>query len=527
MRKTITLVLLLMMTAVTASAQEKKIKVIKPSAYGTFDMLLGKDRYEIDSLVIDYDSDLLTAHDLELVGECCKKGRLTGIDMSRCRNIENRKIPSYVFTSYYVNAKPRKTETANDDERNDFYTNLRYITLPNCIETIDGLAFAYTNLEAIKIHANVEMIGYDAFYGCDRLKNITLCGTDVRPEVVINGGFNGVSPDAVLYVGPGMGDYYRSLDACSNLKVEESEDACRILTFDMDGSRTVADMFGEYDMNVDSVKLSGPLSKEDVALLKENIQFGELIGLELADCEIEEGNFFSCKIKSFRMPRKMKNIPRGFFSRTKIRNLTMPEHYEVICRTAFESSDCFADRTLVVPEGCRRIDYKAFCLCKTLKRVVLPSTMEVLEPNSLGFNWGYEIIPDVDLYVNRMYPPESIMVSGESDYDEKDGPFGCIENIGSNLCKTKGWRLYVPMGAKKNFENAEHWNHFETIIETPLLTGTATGISDAPIVRAYAADGIYTTDGRLVSKGTSPADLAKGLYIVRENGTTKKVIMGR
>ncbi|MDE5948728.1 MAG: hypothetical protein K2G86_08135, partial [Prevotella sp.] len=95
-------------------------------------------------------------------------------------------------------------------------------------------------------------------------------------------------------------------------------------------------------------------------------------------------------------------------------------------------------------------------------------------------------------------------------------------------CLTRNMRLFVPVGAKKNYENAEHWDHFLTIIETPLLTGTPSGIAEAVTSvkpsASSATDGIYTVDGRLVSRDTAAKGQLRGLYVVRENGMTRKVV---
>lgn len=82
MKKTLTLAMLLILS-VTSFAQKKNIKVIdrvEPSAE-SFSRALGSNRYTIDSLAI-------TGYDFYpeffyLIKDCCEKGRLTGIDMSR------------------------------------------------------------------------------------------------------------------------------------------------------------------------------------------------------------------------------------------------------------------------------------------------------------------------------------------------------------------------------------------------------------------------------------------------------------
>ncbi len=140
----------------------------------------------------------------------------------------------------------------------------------------------------------------------------------------------------------------------------------------------------------------------------------------------------------------------------------------------------------------------------------------------------------MDIYVNRMYPPTSTQTceyyvnDPEIDPASEYGPFGCQEHYKETAgCLTRNMRLFVPVGAKKNYETAEHWDHFRTIIETPMLTGTPDGIAETVTsvkTATSAADGIYTVDGRLVTRDMAAKGSLRGLYIVREGGQTRKVV---
>lgn len=166
MKKAFTLMLLAM--AVAASAQEKKVKVIEAESYSTLSQQLGNDRYEIDSLVIVTDMGIsLDAEGFGLLRDCCEKGRLTGIDLSRCIGIKDNRIPDNAFCPTVTNAKPRGSESM--DGPNSYHTNLRYISLPNCIESIGDNAFALTNIEAIALPRWVSSIGSGAFVQAARI----------------------------------------------------------------------------------------------------------------------------------------------------------------------------------------------------------------------------------------------------------------------------------------------------------------------------------------------------------------------
>jgi len=535
MKKTLTLVMLFAMTTATSLfAQEKKIKVINnfPTVGDTgLDMALGADRYTIDSLVFTKFPEIDMEECFSLLRDCCEKGRLTGIDMRCCNFV--REIPSNAFAPSIINGKPRKTES--DGEKNPTRTNLRYITLPANIEKIGDYAFAHTNLEAIAIPSLTKVIGNGAFADCAYLKNVAFIGNKVKSDDT-GSGFFGLADGAVLYVAEGLADSYRGKESWSAFgNVKEDASLYKMMDITLDGSRTLEEMMEGQNLFVDSMKLSGPITEDDMTYMRKTIREGRLKCLDLSDCTIESlHGIYGSRLDYLQLPKRMMKITNGLLSTSRVYNLTLPESYEEIGIRAFESYDWFADSTIVIPEGCCKLDYQAFVFCTSIKKMVLPSTLEVLEPSSLGFSLWHEWEGlAIDIYVNRMYPPVSTQRceywDGDIDPASENGPFGCGEYYkGKASCLTRNMRLFVPVGAKKNYENAEHWDHFLTIIETPLLTGTPSGIAEAVTsVKPSAssvADGIYTVDGRLVSRDTAAKGQLRGLYVVRENGMARKVV---
>ena len=525
MKKTITfIVLFTMLMAAAAIAQEKKIKVIEYYGGGFDEVLkyqLGNDRYEIDSIVLISKTGLGKNWEAYL-RDCCENGRLTGIDMSRYTGLLG--IVPNAFMS-------QKTE---DDGVTPRRINLKYVTLPNSLKWIGKNAFAYTNLECIEIPTCTDSVCTGAFSGCANLKDVTFRGTDLRRDADGKAFAEGLPQEAVLHVSPGLGNHYRNSDSWKLFsEVREEEALFKSLDINIAAGKCLSDVVDVESMDVDSVHVTGVLSEADLALLKEKVLYGHLASLDLSGCEMgEDGELWNCDICYLRMPIQMEIIFNSFLSRSYVRHLVLPESYDKIGSGTFYLCDAFPDGTFTVAEGCRRVDFQAFYGCRTIHKMVLPSTLDALEPQSLYFNIRDDYRHSVDLYVNRMYPPEltQYMEAGDRviDIDDLYGPFGCCWPCDDNTCVTKTWRLYVPVGAKQNYENTEHWNHFKEIIETPLLTGTSTGINEAQATLTNgAADGIYTLDGRIVSKATSTESLPRGLYIVRENGLAHKVVMGR
>ena len=368
-----------------------------------------------------------------------------------------------------------------------------------------------------------------AFSDCKYLKCVTLRGKTVRPASE-GYAFSGLAAGAVLQVAPGNGAGYTGIESWAAFgKVDETENAYRVMNVDADGSRPLADILGSCNMHVDSMRLTGTPTAEDFECLLVNNTDGHLSALDLSDCVTEDGYLYGCRLESLRMPKRMTKICEAFLQYSQVEHLTLPESYDEIGVGAFEGYRWFADSTIAIAEGCRKLDYTAFRGCSGLKTVVLPSTLEELEPASLDLAQQRQwLVGEVDLYVNRMTPPYcSDTFDGGSQVKTPDGPFACNRSHkGWDNCLTRKWRLFVPVGAKKNYENAVHWDHFATIIETPLLTGTSTGISGATAAtQPTAVKEVYTADGRLVAKGTALPRLGKGLYIVKSGSETRKVMV--
>ena len=84
--------------------------------------------------------------------------------------------------------------------------------------------------------------------------------------------------------------------------------------------------------------------------------------------------------------------------------------------------------------------------------------------------------------------------------------------------------LYVPSGSRELYAAAPVWNKFANIQEK-----SSTSISNLSYKTSNSNMTLYTTDGKLVYKGNDnskqEAELKKGVYILEQNGKTKKVII--
>jgi hypothetical protein len=84
--------------------------------------------------------------------------------------------------------------------------------------------------------------------------------------------------------------------------------------------------------------------------------------------------------------------------------------------------------------------------------------------------------------------------------------------------------LYVPLGSRELYAAAPVWNKFANIQEK-----SSTSLSNLNYKQNNNKITVYTTDGKIVYQGNNysnqKAELKKGVYILEQNGKTKKVII--
>ena len=112
--------LLIVLSLVAAlSVTAKNIKHIKILPLFSLERYVGDDIYDVDSLILE---GRLYERDFGLLRNYIEKGRLTGLDISRC-NVTDNKIPSYAFYPSIINGAKGTRAESNDVDK--YYTNLQ------------------------------------------------------------------------------------------------------------------------------------------------------------------------------------------------------------------------------------------------------------------------------------------------------------------------------------------------------------------------------------------------------------------
>lgn len=518
MKKTIITSLALLTSVFSVGQNIKVISELYSWDGYNLEKALGNEWAEIDSLVVlTCSRGMINESDFPFIRKCCEEGRLSGIDF---RRIKMENIPSSAFSP----------SVSSDGVRRE--SKLKYITLPAGLRGIGESAFLGTNLITVDIPRTVESIGSRAFGECPNLRSVILRGNTPMKGVAPDA-FSGIAPDAVLTVDTESAEHYRSSDTWKVFKsIYADDDIFRTLSVHFDGSLTAKEILGKDSANVDSLIVTGVPTASDLLYMMCLPVFsnGRLYGLNLYDCDIEkisdDVDFFGYKnrINYLNLPKKLKKINDSFLGNTYIRWCSIPNTIEEIGIAAF--NECRnLNMDLIIPEGVKIVGFTAFYNCYNLKSIYLPSTL-----SKLG-EWSFYMpsagrFPDkvLDVYMNRMTPPEYIYLDG---YTQEDilGMGGAFNIWWDNACHNV--RLFVPVGAKKNYENNKNWEVLSEIIETPELTGGPNGI-DGTVVSSDADSGVtevYTVSGRLVWRGMGEPQLSKGLYIMKTGGKAEKRVV--
>lgn len=269
------------------------------------------------------------------------------------------------------------------------------IKLPDDIVRIAPYAFAEcTHLRKLVTSVKLSSIGRGAFYGCDRLTEVTLPGRLYRR---VNGG----------KVFPENNDIYFRFYATSG-EPSEDEDYSDIYESEADYRASGVDdgtVFNN-DTDVDIITIEEDLPVEDEpedaidggeadepetlrekmeAVIPADEEGGdgkkhELVNL--GDYLIEGDTVIKYigTAKETRVPDFIKTIGDGAFSNTEVEAVFLPQGLEIISKNAF--SWCVKLGNITFPDTLQMIDDGAFSDCESLKEIKLNEGLKFIGANA-------------------------------------------------------------------------------------------------------------------------------------------------
>ncbi len=319
-------------------------------------------------------------------------------------------------------------------------THLTELTIPYRIATVSDYAFYGADITSLKIPSTVKEIGSAAFNNCSSLKNVTL---EDNLKIINSHAFYGCSALTQIDLPEELdiiGDY--AFSNCSNLVTVTGGSKLTKIGENAFYNCTALSSFTAPDTleQIGDGVFSNCTSLETVSLSKnvKTIGVGAFYGCsslkKLSNAEniekicknafynctalsqisvmpnletICENAFYYCSaLTEFTFPEGLKTIENNAFHSVSLTEVVLPDSLEEFSYLSFWNTPYFNNLkssetgvayngkhiiyvntglsgTVTVKEGTKTIGYQAFANCSSITKIVLPSTLEVI--NSYAF----------------------------------------------------------------------------------------------------------------------------------------------
>ncbi len=277
--------------------------------------------------------------------------------------------------------------------------------------------------------------------------------------------------------------------------------------------------------------------------------------------------FFECSsLQSVVIPNVTEIGEYAFRGCSEMRRCEIGSGITTIRQSVF--SNCSSLESVVIPNSVTKIGKYAFFNCSALRSVEIPNSITTIEPYTF---YGCSSLWSVVI-------PNSVTTIGEKAFYDCSNLHSCeigssvtkigVEAFANAFVKDEGYSircwaptppqlelegkyyypfdfltffymtLYVPIGAKKNYEASDGWRQFR-VIEEMAVSGVASVGNDAVSVVAdggrivvsgadsNASMEVYSAAGQLVYRGaaTTISVANRGIYIVRVAGKSYKIAL--
>jgi hypothetical protein len=293
---------------------------------------------------------------------------------------------------------------------------------------------------------------------------------------------------------------------------------------------------------------------DSLAVIKES--FFQCSSLEeikwsAAMVEIEDGSFWKSGLKTLQLPDSLIYLDLySFYENEQLEELDLNK-VERIETNSF--TRCSSLKRLVIPPSVKYIGYESFREMNSLEEIVFQDSSDDLKIGPCVFSQCTNL---KRIYMERSVPPSAYDVYDCGDYDRGDKEiteeipkivFGQISSecrhCSEPLDPTKV-KLYVPIGTAEAYRNSVTWGAFTDIEEYDVSGMAETELRpdwklyDNLNIKAGAIEltnlngnavSVYGIDGRLINSsvatGTWTVDVPHGVYLVKVDSTTAKVMV--
>ncbi len=272
-------------------------------------------------------------------------------------------------------------------------TELKSISMPDTVKTIDTLAFGYCKkLHTINLSNNLEKIGYRAFGNCESLIQMDLPDT---LKVIESSAFaDCTSLTSIVFP--------------DNLEVIENGICCNCSSLlDIKMSNSIKSVGNKAFSETAFLNVTKPDEYGCIYLgkvLLHSIDTQEYVQVKDYTRVIANGAFIDNKvIKEIELPKGVIEIGDECFKNcNSLKKITILEGLETIGSNAFSRTGV---KKIALPESIVYIGYEAFADCHSLREINLPNSIQYIGQNSLQ-NTVYvgDIVADDDgcIYVGHI-----------------------------------------------------------------------------------------------------------------------------
>ena len=432
-------------------------------------------------------------------------------------------------------------------------TSLTSITIPNSVTSIgDGAFYLCRSLTSITIPNSVTEIGAAVFFECSSLTSISI------PNSVTSIGdyaFSNCSrltsitiPNSVTSIGRSAFSRCSSLDTL----ICNCNDS---LIFDTD----IYNRFNPFKIPTLRYLTAPAVVFNNVTEESQSEFSNRLTEVHISDGYLDENgfNFINRSKKSLHTidldsATNTTINDLAFYDYYKLENLTLSKYIETIGYKAF--AECVHIKQLEIPATVTNIEERAFENCRSINTLTFEEGSALESIGSWAF-YNNHALESVEL-------PEGVKEIGDAAF------YGCtyveeivipasVQRIGDNgfaLCNqvkrmevrattpptieaktfhqvSRNIEFIVPAEARDAYAEDEYWREF--IQEAPTnVENTIEGIeiytqNGTLHLEGLTADyQIYNMSGQMVYSGNATTiDLAKGIYIIRTNDKSQKIVL--
>lgn len=281
-------------------------------------------------------------------------------------------------------------------------------------------------------------------------------------------------------------------------------------------------ILGDDVLQIDSITITGKITKDDYKTLAKAVIKGHLTGIDLSGCVSQGDSVFwltyegrvSVKLRYFRFPQGVKMMSNSLKGAV-LHDFSIPSSIRTIGLRSFQGATIVDD--LNIAEGVDSIGYDAFGGTKMPRNVYLPASLRAW--SACSFYQTKATATETNLWFRGMTPP------APDEGEEPGSAFVLEKNI---------WTIHVPKGAKQAYEKSSDFVGMNIVEYDPetTFTGKTThriNLSDgAPhMYDAIGADNAVSIDSIVVVGGELTPDDYYFLAGCSQNGRLTGVDLSR